>query len=64
MGSYVINRVGSVEKDRYRAHFMRDHSGDMTACGKRAVSIWSCTKDSGLSSVDCANCWDIKWGDN
>ena len=60
--SYVINRIGSVNDDDYRAHFMRDHSGDRSACGKRVVSAWGCTKNSGISNVDCPACWDIKHG--
>jgi hypothetical protein len=63
MGSYVINRIGAVEGDGLRAHFMRDHIGDRTACGKRVVSSWNCTKDSGIANVDCGHCWEVKWGD-
>jgi hypothetical protein len=57
---FVINRIGSVERSDAKAHFMAGHSGMGTACGKRAVSAWGCTKDSGISNVDCPDCWEIK----
>lgn len=60
MPDLVINRVGTVEGDASRGHFMRDRSGSVTACGKRAVSVWGCTKDCGIASVDCPECWAVK----
>lgn len=62
MAAFVINRIGSVNGDDHKAHFMRDHAGAMTACGKRTVSSWGCTKDSGISNVDCPECWSVKEG--
>lgn len=63
MAAFVINRVGSVERSPAQAHFMRDRTGDRTACGERAVSAWECTKDTGISTVDCEACWKIKRAD-
>lgn len=57
---FVINRVGSAERSDARAHFMAGHDGMGTACGKRAVSAWRCTKGAGIAAVDCPDCWRIK----
>lgn len=60
---FVVNRVGSTDRDGYR-HFMAGPTGDWLACGGRAISHWNCTKDSGLAQVDCPNCWKTKHREN
>lgn len=59
MANFIITRVGSVGTSG-TLHFMRDHDGDRTACGKSANQTDDCLKSYALHHVRCGSCWRVQ----